>query len=78
MEQTAAKAPFFDRSTTSVIKGIAVIMMFIHHFFTFPAWWVGGVHYPLLEKLAPYFSMPLKLCVPVFCFITGYFYCFKK
>lgn len=70
--------PFFDRDTTSIIKGVALVMMFVHHFFTFPNWWVEGISYPLMEKLAPYFCQPLKLCVPIFCFITGYFYHFNK
>lgn len=49
-------------------------MMFIHHFFTFPEWWGEGISYPLIKGLSPYFREPLRLCVPVFCFITGYFY----
>lgn len=71
-------APYFDKYTTNIIKGIALIMMFVHHFFTFPSWWLEGISYPLIEKLAPYFCMPLKLCVPIFCFMTGYFYAFNK
>lgn len=70
--------PFFDKDTTGIIKGIALIMMFIHHFFTFPSWWGEGISYPLIEKLSPYFCASLKLCVPIFCFITGYFYFFNK
>ena len=73
-----SSAPYFDRNTTNILKGIALIMMFIHHFFTFPAWWGEGVSYPLLEKLAPYFCTPFKLCVPVFCFLTGYFYFYNE
>ena len=69
---------YFDKSTTGIIKGIALIMMFIHHFFTFPERWVDGISYPLLETLAPYLCDPFKMCVPVFCFITGYFYYFNK
>lgn len=72
------KTPFFDRNGTQILKGIALIMMFYHHFFTFPNWWPEGAEYPLLEQLAPYFCVPLKMCVPVFCFLTGYFYYFAK
>ena len=75
--QTDKCMPFFDKNTTSVIKGIALVMMFLHHFFTFPAWWVKGISYPLLRDYSPYFRSPLKLCVPIFCFITGYFYFFN-
>lgn len=31
---------FIDRNTTNAIKGIALILMFIHHFFTFPDLWI--------------------------------------
>ena len=68
---------YFDRDTTNIIKGVVLIMMFMHHFFTFPDWWVDGVSYPVLRTLAPYFTLPFKMCVPVFCFITGYFYYFN-
>lgn len=70
--------PFFDKETTLIIKGIALLMMFAHHFFTFPEWWIDGIKYPVLEQLAPYFSSPLKLCVSIFCFLSGYFYYYAK
>lgn len=65
---------YMDRPTTNAIRGIALIFMFIHHFFTIPDYYVSGISYPELEKFALYFSMPLKICVPVFAFMTGYFY----
>ena len=58
--------PYFDRNTTNIIKGIALIMMFIHHFYTIPGWWVEGISYPLIEKFTLYFCMPSKLCVSTF------------
>ncbi|MBE6725533.1 MAG: acyltransferase [Ruminococcaceae bacterium] len=80
-QQNAAKdcpAPFFSRETTAAVRGIALVMMFVHHFFTFPEWWGEGISYPVLAALAPVFRNPLKLCVPVFCFLTGYFYAYRK
>lgn len=70
--------PYFDKDTSNILKGIALIMMFIHHFFTFPSWWGQGISYPLLERLSPYLCAPFRLCVPIFCFLTGYFYFFNK
>ncbi len=70
--------PYFDKFTTNVIKGIALIMMFLHHFFTFPEWWLDGIEYPFMETIAPYFRAPFELCVPIFCFLTGYFYAFRQ
>ena len=71
-------APFFSRETTSAVRGIALGMMFVHHFFTFPEWWGEGISYPTLEALAPVFRNPLKICVPVFCFLTGYLYAYRE
>lgn len=70
--------PYFDKSTTNVIKGVALIMMLVHHLFTFPEYWVEDVNYPLLRELSGLFQNQLKICVPVFCFLTGYFYFFAK
>ena len=57
-------------------------MMFVLHFFAYPTWWGRDISYPLIEKflpyLLPYCRFPLKLCVPIFCFISGYFYFFNK
>ena len=70
--------PYFDKDTSNILKGIALIMMFIHHFYTFPTWWLEGISYPLIERLSPYFCAPFQLCVPIFCFLTGYFYFYNK
>lgn len=70
--------PYFDKDTSNILKGIALIMMFIHHFFTFPTWWGEGISYPLIARLSPFFCAPFRLCVPVFCFLTGYFYFYGK
>ena len=69
--------PYFDKETTNIIKGIALIMMFVLHFFMFPGWWVDDIKYPFIEKIAFYLYKPARLCVPVFCFLTGYFYYFN-
>lgn len=78
-QSSASKdTPYFDKTTTNIIKGIALIMMFVHHAFTFPEWWLEDAFYPTALKLAPYFCVWLKICVPIFCFLTGYFYYFTK
>ncbi len=65
---------YIRRETTNIIKGIALIFMFIHHFFSFPGWYVHGESYPILE----YFNTPLKICVSIFAFLTGYFYYYNS
>lgn len=72
------KNAYMDRETTSAIKGIALIFMFIHHLFTFPGWYVEGIAYPELADFVDDFCVPLKICVPVFAFLTGFFYCSNK
>lgn len=63
-----------DRDTTTAIKGIALICMFVHHFFTFPSFLIDSITYPGLQEFANDFCEPMKICVPVFAFLTGYFY----
>ena len=73
----ARSAAYFDRYVFDVVKGIALILMFIHHFFTFPSWYVPEISYPALESFAVHFSAPTRICVSVFAFLSGYFYCFN-
>ena len=68
---------YMTKRITDAIKGVALIFMFVHHFFTFPDWYVEGISYPELLEFARIFRLPLKMCVPVFAFLTGYFYFFN-
>lgn len=68
----------FDKNTTSAIKGTALILMFIHHFFAYPEWYVTGIAYPQLAGFVRFFRYPVKICVPVFAFLTGYFYAYTN
>ena len=72
------KDKYLNKNTTDAIKGIALICMFIHHFFTFPSWYIDGISYPQLDTFAKYVNWPTKICVPVFAFLTGYFYFFTQ
>lgn len=77
VEEQERKVPFFSKETTSVIKGVAIILMFIHHFWGFPEWILpeyGGTSYENLSFL----RFPVKICVLIFCFLSGYFYYFSK
>ena len=69
---------YIEKEATNYIKGIALILMFVHHFFTFPKRYINGISYPYLSKFATLMCAPLKICVPVFAFLTGYFYYFSK
>lgn len=72
------KLRYMDRDTTAAIKGIALIFMFVHHFFTFPEFLIEGISYPWIQTFADLFVEPTKMCVSVFSFLTGYFYIFNR
>lgn len=69
--------PYFTPQMTNLLKGVAVVFMMIHHFFTFPEWYIPGIAYPELSGFAAHFQEPFKICVVVFAFITGYVYYFQ-
>ncbi|MBQ7645878.1 MAG: acyltransferase [Clostridia bacterium] len=69
---------FIDRESTNVIKGVALVFMFIHHFFTIPSYYVEGISYPELSGFAELFKYPFEICIPIFAFLTGYFYWYAK
>lgn len=77
-EKDENNAPFFDKKMTNAVKGIAIICMFSHHLFTFPEDYVPGVAYPELAGFAELWRKPFRICVPVFAFMTGYFYFYTK
>lgn len=68
---------FFSRKETNIIKGIGILLIFLHHFFTFPGWYINGIAYPSLANIAEHFTAPFKIPTAVFAFFTGYFYFFN-
>ena len=69
--------PEFSREMTECLKGICLILMFIHHFFQFPQYYIEGISYPSLEGFKKY-QGHFQICVAGFAFLTGYFYAFSK
>ncbi len=70
--------PFIGKEDTNIVKGVALVFMFVHHFFGFPQWYVDDISYPGLESWITLFQSGLKCCVAIFAFLTGYFYHFNK
>jgi len=70
--------PYFDRRSSDAIKGVALLLMLVHHFFTFPAWYVPAVSSLAHPWFAAHFSAPTRLCVGIFAFLSGYFYYYNK
>lgn len=66
----------FDKTDTKLIKGVAIICMFYHHFFGFPSWraadcqfiptYIGNM---CIESLIASFG---RICVGIFVFVSGY------
>jgi len=75
MEETRS---FIARDETNIIKGVAIVLMFIHHFFTFPSFWIDSVVEIYPDNHFGIFNSSFKICVPIFAFLTGYFYFFAK
>lgn len=71
------KNNFISLTESNILKGVALIFMYIHHMFTFPEWYIDGISYPSLKSLAQIFCNPFNP-VSIFCFITGYTYVFSK
>lgn len=58
------KNSYFSRETTGALKGIALILMFVHHFFTFPGWITCGVEYPWIQEFTNQFvRQRISACV---------------
>lgn len=74
----------FDKKTTGILKGIALLLMFEHHLFGFPEWLVSAdsfISIPFKSATtAYYFGKFGNICVAMFMLITGYgsFFSFKK
>ena len=64
----------FTKKDSLALKGIAILMMYVHHFYLSPERWAGYTvdFFPLTESMTIYLAEFLKTCVCVFVFITGY------
>lgn len=69
---------YLSRDAVAFIKGIAIFLMFTHHFFTLPEMYIDSVSYPYLEGLALRLCLPTRICVGIFTFLNGYLYALKK
>lgn len=63
---------YYDKRTADIIKGIALIMMFIHHFLTYPEWHSEIIEYPFWDGIFSRMCSPMRGCVGIFALLTGY------
>lgn len=67
-----------DKRMTNVVKGVALILMFIHHFYGYPQWLIEGISIPEFDFLGYDISVwvgcATQLTVDMFAFMTGWGY----
>lgn len=67
----------FDIKTSNRIKGIAIVLMLVHHYFGFPQWTSSVFNTQILEygvNINYYIAATSKMCVSLFAFVTGWAY----
>lgn len=64
----------FSKTDTQKIKGLAIILMFIHHCFLSPSRYVGQSvsFYPFTESVVNNVALAMKICVALFVFLSAY------
>lgn len=67
-----------SKDQSYVIKGFAILLMLVHHFYTFPTWIISGGGYEPNLSFAELFNSPTKLCVCIFAFINGWSFALKN
>ena len=68
---------FLSKENVGFLKGIAIIFMFIRHFFFYPKIYISGIKFPSLEPFIPIYEKAFD-SVAIFAFITGFTYYFVK
>ena len=64
-----------DRNITQKMKGIAICLMVIHHLFM-AEWHISSA--PYVPHYLSAIAHTCKICVSIYCFLTGYGYAFAK
>ena len=68
-----------EKSFTTYLKGIAIILMVNQHAFGFPSWYIDSISYPTLFPYARYIArFGAFALVPLFLFLTGYTYWYHQ
>lgn len=64
----------FDKTSTNICKGIAIILMYIHHSFYSRDSWMGTdiIFSPFSEQWIMLISKVCKVCVSMFVFLSAY------
>jgi fucose 4-O-acetylase-like acetyltransferase len=65
---------FFGRQESAHIKGVAIVMLILHHLFLFPSGnpWFTSIFFNRWGGVEFFLSSVSKLCIPLFFFVSGY------
>jgi len=71
--QTTQKT-FFGRRESAHVKGVAIVLLILHHLFFFPSSnpWFTGIFFNRWGGVEFFLSSVSKLCIPLFFFASGY------
>lgn len=74
MEQYVNRPPVYGRHQADQVKGVAILMLILHHLFLFPSSnpWFTGVFGNNWGGIEFFLSSIGKLCIPFFFFVSGY------
>lgn len=64
----------FTKKDTNIIKGMAIVFLMVHHCFKSAKRYAGYevIFSPLNQEIVTYLASFLKICVPIFVFLTAY------
>ena len=63
----------FTRRKTDLVKGFAILFMYIHHFYLDPSRYEGfPIYFFLGEEFVNKVAVFMKICVAMFMFLSGY------
>lgn len=64
----------FDRDASLELKGVAILMLLLHHLFFAPNCYEGFAisFFPFAERQVNDLAEACRMCVPIFAFISGY------
>lgn len=72
----------FSVKMSIILKGVAILLMVIHHCFGFPEWYINGISYSSYElfrmPMSELVRVPTKICVAIFAFLSGWGYYYSK
>lgn len=76
MESTKSNSVVLTKDYSNMMKGVAVLMMIVHHLWGFPCR-IPGLHILHIEEQM---GIASKICVSIFMFLSGYglYYTFKR